>query len=76
MHLLPNTELKFVNNSASQFGGAIAAQNFGGNNDVTLVLNNFCFIQYDIGGTHEYEPDKWKASSNSYNIVCIHIYSL
>ena len=70
--MLPNTQLKFVNNSASQFGGAIAAQNFGGNNDVTLVLNNFCFIQYNIGGKHEYEPDNWKASSYN-SIVCIQL---
>ena len=67
MHLLPSTTLKFVSNNASQFGGAIAAQNFGGSNDVTLVLNNFCFIQYNIGGEHEYEPDYWKVSIYYYN---------
>ena len=62
MHLLPNAKLKFVNNNASQFGGAIAAQNFGGNNDVTLILNHFCFIQYNIGGEDECDPDHWKVN--------------
>ena len=60
MHVLPDTELMFVNNTASQFGGAIAAENFRGGNDTALILNNFCFIQYDIGGEHEYKPDNWK----------------
>ena len=60
MHVLPNTEMIFINNTASQFGGAIAAENFRAGNDTALILNNFCFIQYDIGGEHEYKPDNWK----------------
>ena len=59
MHILPNTTLIFIDNSATDFGGGFAVDNFIGGDDTTVVLNNFCFIQYNIGGTHEYEPDKW-----------------
>ena len=62
MHVLPNTVLEFVNNSASDFGGGIAIDNFRGGNDITLVLNNVCFIQYNIGSEHEYEPQNWNVS--------------
>ena len=62
MHILPNTTLEFINNSASDFGGGLATDNFLGENDTTLNLNNFCFIQYDIGGTYEYKPDNWNVS--------------
>ena len=62
MHILPNTTLEFVNNSASGFGGAVAVDNFRGVNDTTLVLNNMCFIQYNIGSKDEYEPSNWNVS--------------
>ena len=62
MHILPNTTLEFVNNSASRFGGGFAADNFLGGNGATLVVNNLCFIQYSIGGVYEYTPDKWNVS--------------
>jgi len=68
MHVLPNAEMIFINNIASHFGGAIAAENFRGGNDTALILNNFCFIQYDIGGEHEYKPDDWKVYNNVYFI--------
>jgi len=63
MHVLPNTTINFINNTASQLGGAIAAGNFRAGNDVTLLLNYVCFIQYNIGGEHENEPDLWKVSN-------------
>ena len=74
MHILPNTTLEFINNSATDFGGGIAVNNFFGENDTTLVLNNFCFIQYDIGGTYEYKPDNWSVSNllNEINRATIH----
>ena len=62
MHALPNTTLEFINNSASEFGGAIAVDNFKGGNDITLILNNMCFIQYNIGSEYEYDPNKWNVS--------------
>lgn len=62
MHVLPNTTLRFINNSASDFGGGIAVNNFDGGNDTTLILNNFCFIQYNIGGKNEHELNKWNVS--------------
>ena len=62
MHALPNTTLEFVNNSASDFGGAIGVDNFRGGNDTTLILNNMCFIQYNIGSKYEYEPNNWNVS--------------
>ena len=63
MHILPNTTLEFMNNSASDFGGGLAVDNFLGVNDTTLILNNFCFIQYNIGGRYEHIPDKWNVSN-------------
>jgi len=36
---------------------AIALNNFMGTNDVTLMLNNLCFIQYNIGNKDEHEPN-------------------
>ena len=65
MHILPNTTLEFINNSASEVGGGLAVDNFLGVNDTTLILNNFCFIQYDIGGIYEYKPDNWNVSNLS-----------
>ena len=63
MHVHPNTSLMFVGNSALVFGGAFAVENFRVVNDTTLILNNLCFIQYNIGGEHEHEPSNWKVSS-------------
>ena len=65
MHILPNATLKFINNSATDFGGGLGVNTFLDGNDTTVVLNNFCFIQYNIGGMHEYEPDKWNVSNLS-----------
>lgn len=53
----------FVGNSALVFGGAFAVENFRVVNDTTLILNDLCFIQYNIGGEHEHEPSNWKVSS-------------
>jgi len=55
---MPNAHLTFVNNSASRFGGAIGVENVRGS-DVTVILSNFCFIQYNIGGENEYDPRYW-----------------
>ena len=63
MQVLPNTSFTFTRNTASEFGGAFGVENFRAGNDTTLVLNNLCFIQYNIGGEHEHEPDEWKVSS-------------
>ena len=63
MHILPNTALTFINNSATDFGGGLAVDSFLDRNDTTLILNNFCFIQYNIGGMYEYEPNKWNVSN-------------
>ena len=54
--------LEFVNNSALGFGGAIGVDNFRGGNDTTQILNNMCFIQYNIGGEYEYDVSHWKVS--------------
>ena len=62
MHILPNTTLEFVNNSAASFGGAIGVDNFRGGNDATLILTDTCFIQYNIGREYEYDPTKWNVS--------------
>ena len=71
MHILPNTTLKFANNSATDFGGGLAVDNFLGGNDTTLILNNFCFIQYNIGGMYEYEPNEWNVSNFVVLYVCV-----
>ena len=60
MQVLPNTSLIFTSNNAAEFGGAFAVENYRARNDITLTLNNLCFIQYNIGGEHEYEPVNWK----------------
>ena len=57
--MFPNATVKFCYNTASQFGGAIAVENYRAANDTTLVLLNNCFIQYNIGSTEEYDPYKW-----------------
>ena len=62
MHTLPSTTLEFVNNSALGFGGAIGIDNARGGYDTTLILNNMCFIQYNIGGEYEYESNNWNVS--------------
>ena len=71
MHILPNTTLEFINNSASDFGGGFAADNFLGGNGATLVVNNLCFIQYNIGSIYEYTPEKWNVSKSV--AVYIHV---
>ena len=62
MHVLPNATITFINNTATLLGGGIAVENFKAGNDIKLVLNNFCFVQYNIGGKHEIEPDLWEVS--------------
>ena len=62
MHVLPDTIITFVNNTASRVGGGISTGNFRAGNDITLILNNACFIQYNIGGEHENQPDLWTVS--------------
>ncbi|XP_065897673.1 uncharacterized protein [Dysidea avara] len=59
MHVLPATKFTFNNNSALQFGGAVGVENVRGSDD-TVVLTNFCFIQYNIGSENEYNPQEWK----------------
>ena len=62
MQILPNTSLIFTRNTALGFGGAFAVENYRAGNDTTLVLNHLCFIQYNIGGEHEYKPENWEVS--------------
>ena len=62
VQLFPNTRMTFVNNSASQFGGAIAVQNYRDANDITLILNNNCFVQYNIGCENDNNPFEWTVS--------------
>ena len=62
MHVLPNSTLEFVDNSASSFGGAVGVDDFRGGSDVTSILTNMCFIQYNIGREYEYDPSKWNVS--------------
>ena len=57
--MFPNTTVTFSYNTASQFGGAIAIENYRAANDTTLVLLNNCFIQYNIGSTEESNPYTW-----------------
>ena len=66
MQVLPNTLLIFVNNNASEFGGAFAVENYRAAKDTTLILNNLCFIQYNVGSEHEYEPINWKVRDQIY----------
>ncbi|XP_065897681.1 uncharacterized protein [Dysidea avara] len=61
LHVMPDAHLTFINNSASQLGGAIGVENVRGS-DVTVILSNFCFIQYNIGGENEYDPKHWMAN--------------
>ena len=35
--------------------------------DVTVILSNFCFIQYNIGGENEYDPKHWMVRTFIYN---------
>jgi len=66
MHLLPGAKLMFTHNTASQLGGAIAIENFRGGNHTTLILNNNCFIQYNIGCKNEHQPSRWNVSGTQY----------
>ena len=68
--MLPDATITFSDNTASQFGGAVAVENYRSANDTTLVLLNNCFIQYNIGGTEEYDLSKWTVR-NLLAIVCI-----
>ena len=60
MHLLPGATLIFGNNSASRLGGAIGVENIRSKNEVSVSLNDFCFIQYNIGGENERKPEHWE----------------
>ena len=70
MHLLPGAKLIFGNNSASQFGGAIGVKNTRSMNEVSVTLNDFCFIQYNIGGDDEHQPEKWKVIKLVHVVLC------
>ena len=74
VQIFPSTRVTFVNNSASQFGGAMAVQNYRDANDTTLILNNHCFIQYNIGCDNENNPFKWTVSSSLK--ICWHNHTL
>ena len=69
MHLLPGGTLIFGNNTASRLGGAIGVENVRSENDVSTSLNDFCFIQYNIGSTNERKPDDWEVSYMLKNII-------
>jgi len=60
MHLLPGATLIFGNNTALRFGGAIGVENLRSENEISASLNDFCFIQYNIGSENEHKPDNWK----------------
>ena len=59
----------FTRNTALGFGGAFAVENYRAGNDTTLVLNHLCFIQYNIGGEHEYEPGNWEVRVHMMAII-------
>ena len=69
MQVFPNTTLMFARNNATEFGGAFAVENYIAKNDSTLILNNLCFIQYNIGSEDEYKPDKWKVSNQIKRLI-------
>ena len=62
MHLLPGGTVIFGNNTASRLGGAMGVENVRSKNDVSASLNDFCFIQYNIGSKNELKPDDWEVS--------------
>ena len=50
----------FSGNSAQRFGGAIGIDNVRVEEDLALILNYNCFLQYNVGGEDEHCPSNWK----------------
>ena len=50
----------FANNSAQRLGGAIGVDNVRVEEDLALILNYNCFLQYNIGNEDEFYPSNWK----------------
>ena len=46
----------FSGNSARRFGGAIGIDNVRVEEDLALILNYNCFLQYNVGGEDEHCP--------------------
>ena len=60
VQLFPNTNIVFKDNSAQRLGGAIGVDNIRVEEDISLILNYNCFLQYNIGREDELCPSKWK----------------
>ena len=60
VQLFPSTNMIFTNNSAQRLGGAIGVDNVRVEEDLALILNYNCFLQYNIGNEDEFYPSNWK----------------
>ena len=60
VQLFPNTNMVFKDNNAQRLGGAIGVDNIRVEEDISLLLNYDCFLQYNIGREDELCPSKWK----------------
>ena len=60
VQLFPGTNMIFTNNSAQRLGGAIGVDNVRVEEDLALILNYNCFLQYNIGNEDEFYPSNWK----------------
>lgn len=54
----------FTGNSAQRLGGGIGVDNVRVEEDLAVILNYNCFIQYNIGKDEEVCPSKWKVIFN------------
>jgi len=50
--------MNFDHNNASLFGGAVGVDNIR-EDDLALLLNYNCFLQYNIGKDGEHCPSHW-----------------
>ena len=62
VQLFPNTNITFKDNSAQRLGGAIGVDNIRVEEDLALILNFNCFLQYNVGKEDEFYPSRWKVS--------------
>ena len=52
--------MTFINNNAAYLGGALAVDNVRVEDDLALILNYNCFLQYNVGNDGEQCPSQWK----------------
>ena len=72
----------FESNRAQRLGGAIGVDNVRVEEDLALILNYNCFLQYNIGNDDEFYPSNWKVIGtysykvllSNYKLICRHIF--